>query len=118
MAIRGIRGANEVAANTEEAILTATADLLIALQQANGFSVRDVVSSIFTLTPDLDAAFPARAAREMLGWTDTPLLCAVEIAVPGAPGRLVRVLLTVADDGAGPAHHVYLRGAGALRPDR
>jgi chorismate mutase len=118
MAIRGIRGANEVAANTEEAILTATADLLIALQQANGFSARDVVSAIFTLTPDLNAAFPARAAREMLGWTDTPLLCAAEVDVPGAPGHLVRVLLTVSGGGQEPARHLYLGGAKQLRPDR
>jgi chorismate mutase len=115
---RGIRGANEVAANTEAAILTATADLLTALQQANGFTARDVISGFFTLTPDLNAAFPARAARELLGWHETPMLCATEIDVPGAIPRLVRVLLHVAGAGAGPVRHIYLGGAVALRPDR
>ncbi|HVB11188.1 MAG TPA: chorismate mutase, partial [Bacillota bacterium] len=117
MAIRGIRGANEVAANTEEAILTATRDLLIAMQQANGFSARDIVSAVFTLTPDLNAAFPARAARELLGWVEVPLLCASEIDVPGAPGHLVRVLLHVDSEGGGAARSVYLGSAKALRPD-
>jgi chorismate mutase len=115
--VRGIRGANEVAANTEEAILEATTDLLIALQQANGFSGSDVISAIFTLTPDLNAAFPARAARERLGWAEAALMCATEINVPGAVPRVVRVLLHVAGGAERPVRHVYMRGAGALRPD-
>jgi chorismate mutase len=114
--IRGIRGANQVAENTEAAILSATRELLIALQQVNGFTGQDVISGIFTLTPDLNAAFPARAARD-LGWVDSALLCAQEIPVPGSVPRIVRVLLHVRGDG--PVQHVYLEGAhGTLRPDR
>ena len=115
--VRGVRGAITVADNTADAILEATAQLLTALQAANHFDAEDIVSAVFTATPDLNAAFPAIAARN-LGWTRTPLLCAVEMAVPDALPRCVRVLVHV--HAAGPAEamrHVYLRGATVLRPD-
>jgi chorismate mutase len=106
-----------VRANTQEAILEATRELLEAMVQANGLGVDDIVSIFFTLTPDLNAEFPALAARE-LGWTRVPLLCATEIDVPGAMPRCLRVLMHV--NTARPVteiQHVYLGEAAALRPD-
>jgi chorismate mutase len=114
--VRAIRGATTVEANTASAILGATRELVLALQRANGFGAEDVVSAIFTATPDLDAAFPARAAREA-GW-QVPLLDAVEMDVPGAPRMCVRALVHVYTTAAPDRlHHVYLRGATRLRPD-
>src|SRR2546429_40934 len=84
--LRGLRGATTAAANTRAAILDATAELLRALQDANGFRPEDVESAIFTSSPDLTAEYPARAAR-LLGWTDVPLLGAAEVAVPDRRGR-------------------------------
>src|SRR5713101_9087151 len=92
--LRGLRGATTAAANTSEAILDATEELLAALRDANGFAPEDVESAIFTSSPDLTADYPARAARR-LGWTDVPLLGAAEVNVPPplGPPRCIRVLL-------------------------
>src|SRR5207247_3490701 len=115
--IAAVRGAVQVVANRADDIREATARLLLALLAANRLAVSDIVSAIFTATPDLDADFPAHAARR-LGWTDVPLLCAREIAVPGAMPRVVRVLLTLwSDRPGGRLAPVYLDGAAALRPD-
>ena len=115
--VRGIRGATTVDANTAVAILSATRQLLLTMQAANGFSADDLVSAIFTVTPDLNAAFPAAAAREM-GWDRVALLDAVEIDVPGALARCVRVLIHVyTERGPAEVHHVYAGGAACLRPD-
>ncbi len=111
--MRAIRGAITVSENTAECISEATQALLEELRRRNGLEITDVVSMFFTLTPDLTAAFPARAARE-IGW-DVPMLDTQEIDVPGALGRCLRVLLHV--DVERPPRHVYLRGAAALRPD-
>ena len=114
--VRAIRGATTAEANTASAILEATRDLVVALQGANGFQPEDVVAAIFTATPDLDAAFPATAAREV-GWL-VPLLDAVEMDVPGAPRMCVRALVQIyTTSGPERLHHVYLRGAARLRPD-
>src|SRR6267143_5838270 len=116
--LRGLRGATTAAANTSEAILEATEELLSALQSANGFVPEDVESAIFTSSPDLTAEYPARAARR-LGWTEMPLLGAAEVAVPGGMPRCIRVLLhfyTTKVPGA--LKHTYLRDAAKLRPDR
>jgi prephenate dehydrogenase len=115
--IAAVRGAVSVASNTAEEIGEATARLLEALVVANRLEPARIVSALFTATPDLDADFPAHAARR-LGWRDVPLLCAREMAVPGAMPRVVRVLLTVAGVPAGVRlKPVYLGGAAALRPD-
>src|SRR5260370_12647862 len=90
--LRGLRGATTAAANTREAILDATAELLRALQDANGFRPEEVESAIFTSSPDLTAEYPARAAR-LLGWTDVPLLRAAEVAVPDRLPRCIRLLV-------------------------
>jgi chorismate mutase len=117
MACRGMRGATTVEANTAEAILAATGELLARLVEANDLAAEDLASALFTVTPDLDAAFPAQAARQ-LGWQQVPLLDALEIPVPGSLPRCVRVLLHWnTDRRQGEVRHVYLRGAAGLRPD-
>jgi prephenate dehydrogenase len=115
--IAAVRGAIQVRSNRAEEIRDATARLLSALLAVNRFTPGQIVSAVFTATPDLDADFPAHAARR-LGWTDVPLLGAVEIGVPGALPRVVRVLLTVRDvPRKVKLTPVYLDGAELLRPD-
>jgi chorismate mutase len=116
---RGIRGATTVEANTAEDILEGTRALLLALIRLNDLRPEDVASVVFTTTPDLTATFPALAARDTgIGWTEVPLLCAHEMAVPGALDKAVRILLHVNTvRAADEINHVYLRGAGQLRPD-
>jgi chorismate mutase len=114
---RGVRGATTIAANTAEDILEATTDLLDALIRLNEITAEDVVSAFFTTTPELNAAFPALAARK-LGWTEVPLLCAHEMDVPGALRGVIRILLHINTPRL-PAEirHIYLRDARALRPE-
>jgi chorismate mutase len=115
--LRAIRGATTVAEDDPTAIRAATTELLRHLMARNALAPGDVISAIFTMTPDLRSAFPAHAAREM-GWTDVPLLCTMEIPVPGALVRCIRVLLHVETTRARHAiRHVYLRDASTLRPD-
>src|ERR687887_518111 len=116
--LRGLRGATTAAANTSEAILEATEELLAALRDANGFEPADVESAIFTSSPDLTADYPARAARR-LGWTDVPLLGSAEVAVPNGLPRCDRVLLHFyTTKPQRSLKHIYLRDAAILRPDR
>jgi chorismate mutase len=114
---RGIRGATTVTENDAEAILEATRELLQAIIAANDVQERDVTSVFFTVTSDLDAVYPAVAARQ-LGWTQTALMCVQEMAVPGSLARCVRVLVHW-NTGRHPEEiqHVYLREARCLRPD-
>jgi monofunctional chorismate mutase len=115
--IAAVRGAISVRENRAADIREATARLLEALVERNSLAPDRVVSALFTTTPDLTADFPAHAARR-LGWTDVPLLGATELAVPGAPERIVRVLLTLRDVPRGASLvPAYLDGAAALRPD-
>ncbi|MCC6383313.1 MAG: chorismate mutase [Dehalococcoidia bacterium] len=117
MPVRGIRGATTVSKNTKEDILDATRELLAAMVEANDVDPLDVASGWFTTTPDVNAEFPAVAARQM-GWTFVPLMCGHEMKVPGSLPLCVRILLHVnTDKGAHDIHHVYIRGARALRPD-
>jgi len=115
---RGIRGATTADENTRESILEATHELLMHLIEANSLSADDIASVIFSTTPDLNAVFPAVAARE-LGWLHTALLCAHEMAVPGSLSKCIRVLIhwntTRRPD---EIVHVYIRGAQVLRPER
>jgi chorismate mutase len=117
MACRGIRGAVCASSNSPDAILSATRLLLEKVTEANGLSVDDVASVIFTATPDLNAAYPARAAREM-GWVNTPMLCVQEMVVHPSLTRCIRVLIHWnTDKGASEIRHIYLGAATALRPD-
>lgn len=115
---RGVRGATVAEENTREAILEATRELLSRLTLANDLQPDDVASIIFSVTPDLTAEFPAVAARQ-LGWHDVALLDTIEIDVPGALARCIRVLIHWnTTRTAQEIVHVYLRGAERLRPDR
>lgn len=111
--MRAIRGAIDVSANTEEAISHATESLLTEISQRNELSRWEVICIFFTLTPDLNATFPARAARAA-GW-DVPMLDTVELDVPGGLSCCLRVLLLTARDEA--VRHAYLGRARELRPD-
>lgn len=112
---RGIRGATTAEANTREAILDATRELLAALVEANDVRVEDIAAVWFTTTPDLNAEFPALAARQM-GWEHTALLCGHEMAVPDGLPRCIRVLMLVnTEKRPEDLRHIYLRGAQALR---
>ena len=116
MKLRAIRGAITVEENTGQAILDATEELVRAVMERNAVGPDQMVSCLFTCTADLNAEFPAVAARS-LGLSGVPLLCAREMEVPGALPRVIRLMLhCYADDGK-PAQHVYLREAVALRRD-
>lgn len=116
-AVRGVRGATTVAANEPRAIREATRELLETLVRLNGIRPSDVASVWFTVTPDLDAEFPARAARE-IGWDDVALICGTEIPVPGALAKCVRVLVHWnTDRPQSDVRHAFLRDARSLRPE-
>ena len=117
MPCRGIRGATTVKSDIAAAILTTTRELLIRIVETNHVAVKDIASAFFTITPDLTAAFPAQAARE-LGWQHVALRDAQEASVPGSLPRCVRVLIHWnTEKPQAEIRHVYLRGAAALRPD-
>jgi chorismate mutase len=118
MPVRGVRGATTVSANSREAILDATYELLDAIVQANQINANDIASALFTVTPDLDSAFPARAARD-LGWDGAALIDAQAPHVAGDLPRCIRILVHWnTDRAAAEIRHVYLRDARHLRPDR
>jgi chorismate mutase len=117
MPCRGIRGATTIAANDREEILTATRQLLALMIRRNGIESRDVASALFSTTPDVDAEFPALAARQ-LGWLDVPLLCSHEMAVPGSLRLCIRVMIHWnTDKPQNEIEHIYVRDANRLRPD-
>jgi chorismate mutase len=117
MPCRGVRGATTVERNEREEILTATRQLLALMIRRNGIAKEDVASIIFSTTVDLDAEFPALAARQ-LGWLEVPLLCGHEISVPGSLPRCIRVLVHWNTERAqADISHVYVREAVKLRPD-
>jgi len=112
-----VRGATTVEHNTREEVLRGTQQLLALMIRQNQIEHEDVASAIFTTTPDLNAEFPALAARQ-LGWLDVPLLCTHEINVPGSLARCVRILIHWNTDKLlEEIHHVYIREAARLRPD-
>jgi chorismate mutase len=114
---RGVRGATTADENSREAILTATRQLLALLIRTNGIRSEDVGSAIFTTTAELDAEFPALAARQ-LGWLDVPLMCGHEISVPGSLPRCIRVLVHWnTEKPQREIRHIYIKGAEQLRPD-
>jgi chorismate mutase len=115
--VRAIRGAIQVDADDRDAILDATAELVTAVMTRNDLTPDDVISVLFTVTPDLTSEFPALAARK-LGFHAVPLMCATEIPVRGAMPRVVRLMAHVDTDRTrGQIQHVYLRGAAGLRLD-
>ncbi len=117
MNVRAIRGAIQVEANTVEEIHAGVKELLNEVMAANSLVASEVISVIFTATPDLNADFPAAAARE-IGFGAVPLICASEIDVPGALNRIIRVMLHCNTRAkADEITHIYLKGAIALRRD-
>jgi chorismate mutase len=113
--MRALRGAITADRNDAESILEATEELVRELMRANDLAPADLISCIFTCTPDLNAEFPAVAARNV-GLSAVPLLCAQEIAVPDALPRVIR-LMVHCELGTRPSNHVYLREARQLRRD-
>jgi len=114
---RGVRGATTVETDSRDEILTATRQLLALMIRRNGIESTDVGSTIFTVTKDLTAEFPALAARQ-LGWIDVPLLCGYEVSVPGSLPRCIRILIHWNTPKSQPEiQHTYMREATILRPD-
>ena len=117
MAVRAIRGATQVDADDREQVLDATRELVSTVMERNGLTHDDVISILFTATPDIVSEFPALAARE-LGFGDVPLMCATEMNVPHALPRVLRLMAHVETERPrAEIRHVYLRGAAALRTD-
>ena len=117
MPVRAIRGATQVERDERQDIFDAVEELVLAVLRRNSLGSDDLISILFTSTPDLRSDFPAYAARQ-LGLGDVPLLGAVEVDVPGAPPRVVRLMAHVETPLArADLRHVYLRGAAALRTD-
>ena len=117
MPCRGVRGATTADANTSEAILKATRELLALMIRLNGILPEDVASAIFSTTPDLDAEFPALAARQ-LNWMHVALMCNHELDVPGSLQKCIRILIHWnTDKSADEIQHVYVKNAANLRPD-
>jgi chorismate mutase len=117
MSVRAIRGAIQVEANTTDSIFKGVRELLSEILTSNNLSPADVISVLFTASPDLNATFPAAAAREV-GFESVPLICAVEIDVPGALDRTIRVMVHVETAlSSSEIVHIYLHGAKSLRRD-
>ena len=117
MPIRAVRGAIQIDEDERSQVLDATTELIREVLERNALTQEDLVSIVFTATPDLTSEFPAYAARQ-LGFVDVPLMCATEISVAGAMPRVIRLLAHVETDLArADVKHVYLRGAAALRRD-
>jgi len=115
--IRAVRGAVQVDANERQVILDGTAELVTEVMSRNKLSTDQVVSVIFTATPDLTMEFPALAARS-LGFQEVPLLCCTEMSVPGSMPMVVRLMMHIETEvSRAQIQHVYLRGAAALRLD-
>lgn len=119
MSVRGIRGAITATRNARAEVVTRTRELLEAMMSANRTKPRDIAAAFFTVTRDLDAEFPASAAREIGGaWLDVPMMCALEIGVPDSLARVIRVMLIVnSSTPPGKIRHQFLGGTECLRPD-
>ncbi len=114
--VYAIRGATTVENNMEDEILEATTRLLLEIKDRNRLKKDEIISVFLTMTPDLNATFPAEAARN-LGWDHIPLLCSSEIGVPGALAKCIRILIHLQRQGEVEIRHVYLKRAVSLRPD-
>ncbi len=115
---RGVRGATTIDANTPEEVLKGTRELLALMIRLNGIESKDVASAIFTTTSDVDAAFPAVAARQ-LNWSEVALMCGHELDVPGSLRMCIRILIHWnTTKASSEIRHVYIKGAARLRPER
>lgn len=117
MSVRAIRGASTVENNDKNEILAETKRLLKTIVTENNINTNEIISVFFSLTSDLNACYPAAAAREM-GWADIALMCTKEIDVPGSLRKCIRVLMHInSDKSNNDIKHIYLKGAKGLRPD-
>lgn len=117
MFVHAVRGATTVENNNAEEMLNATEELLHAVVEANDIKTEDIISVIFTVTDDLNAVFPAAAARR-LGWTSTALMCMKEIDVPGSLQKCIRIMMHFSTEKSNlEIRHIYQKGAKVLRPD-
>ncbi len=117
MLVRGVRGATTVENNTRDEILTATRQLFALMIRLNGIETEMAASAMFSVTTDLNAEFPALAARQ-LGWLEVPLLCTYEIDVPGSLRKCIRILINWnTEKSQRDIKHVYIKDAVRLRPD-
>lgn len=115
---RGVRGATTIEENTSAAILKGTRELLALLIRYNDMKPEDIASAIFTTTPDLNAEYPALAARQ-LNWMDVALICGHEMNVPDALSKCIRILIHWnTDKTSDEIQHVFIKGASKLRPDK
>ena len=115
--VRGLRGATTVAEDTKQQVMDSTAELLKAMMERNGVDRDDLVTIIFTATPDITSEFPAAAARS-IGISDVPLLCACEIDVKGSKARVIRILMHIyTEKSLAELRHVYLKDTQSLRTD-
>lgn len=115
---KAVRGATTVENNVDEEIYHATVELLKNMIEKNSIDSEEIINVIFTLTHDLDAAFPAKSARVQLGWDTVPMICTQEIPVPDSLQKCIRVLITFnTTKSKDEIRHVYLRNAQTLRPD-
>jgi chorismate mutase len=118
MMVRGIRGATTVKENSAEQIFEATKELLHEIVRANEIHPEEIASVIATLSVDLDAAYPALAIRSLTGWELVPIMCAIEIPVPGSVSHCIRVMIHVnTAKSQSEIQHIYMREAVSLRPD-
>ncbi|WP_232696333.1 chorismate mutase [Brevibacillus daliensis] len=118
MMVRGVRGAITVNHNEKNEMLEATSEMLQEIMKRNQLDADDIASAIITVTDDLDAVFPAQAARDTLKWEHVPLMCAKEISIPGSLQKCIRVMLHVnTTKSPQEIQHVFLRDAVRLRPD-
>ena len=115
--MKAIRGAHTADANTAEAIRSCTLEMLKAIMEENNLQTEDIASATLSATRDLDAAYPAKFARELPGWDQVPLFCVQEMYVEGSLASCVRVMLLTELDKTMRVQHVYLGGAERLRPD-
>lgn len=116
--VRGVRGATTTEANDENEILEATEEVVGQMIKENNISPEQVAQVLITVTPDLNAAFPARALRSFDGWTFVPVMCATEIDVPNALSKCIRIMMTVnTDKKQSEVKHIYLKNAKQLRPE-
>jgi len=117
MAVRAIRGATQLDVDDRDHLLSSVDELIREILRQNGLATDDLISMLFTATPDLHSEFPALAARQ-LGIGDVPLLCTQELDIAGAMPRVIRVMVHAETDlTKADVRHVYLRGAAALRRD-
>lgn len=115
--MKAIRGANTAAANTQEAIRSCTLEMLQQIIEENHLQTGEIVNATFTATKDLDAAYPAKFARELPEWDQIPLFCVQEMYVEGSLASCIRVMLLVERENTETVQHVYLGEAVRLRPD-